>query len=157
MMIAPAFLLTQVDHLGHDVCNPRFTLLDWSTSRRNRWSTSPEYAELSARACEHDSPQTGADEWCLLRTEAQSRGEHPRPSRFYRLRSSASRFLPLPPVELLLGIPFLICSTVQIVGHSAIQKNICARCPTSVWQEHYECEDVLNTRHAPKDYFELGD
>lgn len=44
MMIAPAFLLTQVDHLGHDVCNPRFTLLDWSTSRRNRWSTSPEYA-----------------------------------------------------------------------------------------------------------------
>lgn len=45
MMIAPAFLLTQVDHLGHDVCNPHFTLLDWSTSRRNRWSTSPEYAE----------------------------------------------------------------------------------------------------------------
>jgi hypothetical protein len=50
MMIAPAFLLTQVDHLGHDVCNPRFTLLDWSTSRRNRWSTSPEYAACSSSA-----------------------------------------------------------------------------------------------------------
>lgn len=49
MMIAPAFLLTQVDHLGHDVCNPRFTLLDWSTSRRNRWSTSPEYADPRVR------------------------------------------------------------------------------------------------------------